>query len=107
VLKKERRLSSFREVENLTSASTPYFLLKYKREDGISKFGFIVSKKIDKRATVRNKVKRKLNKIVRENLDEIIDGTFLLIAREKSVNEETDKLLEAFREVLKKEKLLK
>lgn len=107
MLKKERRLSNFREIENLSSASSPYFLLKYKRENGLSKFGFIVSKKIDKRATVRNEVKRKLKKVVRENLDNIVDGTFLLIAKEKSIDEEKDKLSEVFRDILKKENLLK
>lgn len=107
MLKKERRLSNFREIENLSSASSPYFLLRYKRENGLSKFGFIVSKKIDKRATVRNEVKRKLKKVVRENLDNIVDGTFLLIAKEKSIDEEKDKLSEVFRDILKKENLLK
>lgn len=107
MLKKERRLSNFREIENLSSANSPYFLLKYKREHGLSKFGFIVSKKIDKRATVRNEVKRKLKKVVRENLDNIVDGTFLLIAKEKSIEEVKDKLSEVFRDILKKENLLK
>lgn len=107
MLKKERRLSSFGKIENLSSASTPYFLLKYKKENGLSKFGFIVSKKIDKRATVRNEVKRKLKKIVKENIDNIVDGTFLLIATEKSIEEEIERLSEVFREILKKENLLK
>jgi ribonuclease P protein component len=39
-----------------------------------SRFGFIVSKKVSKKAVVRNKTKRRLREIIRTNLAEIKKG---------------------------------
>lgn len=69
---------------------------------GAKRFGFVVSKKIDKRAVVRNKTKRILRTFVQERLDKIKSGyDFLFIA--KSSVENNSKL----EELLKKEGYLK
>jgi len=39
-----------------------------------SRFGFIVSKKFSKKATVRNKIKRRLRELIRIKLSEIKEG---------------------------------
>jgi len=39
-----------------------------------SRFGFIVSQKVSKKATIRNKVKRRLRSAVEENLENIKKG---------------------------------
>lgn len=46
--------------------ATPFFLLKYTR-NGLpyNRYGFVVSKKVSKKATDRNKAKRRLRDIVR------------------------------------------
>lgn len=47
-----------------------------------SRFGFIISKKFSPKATVRNKIKRRLREIVKINLDDIkkgIDGVLIVI----------------------------
>ena len=47
-----------------------------------SRFGFIVSKKISKKAVVRNKIKRRLRELVRINLKRIksgIDGVLVAL----------------------------
>ena len=46
----------------------------------ISRFGFIVSKKISKKATMRNKIKRQLRELIRKRiavLQKGIDGVFV------------------------------
>lgn len=40
----------------------------------ISRFGFIVSQKVSKKAAIRNKIKRRLNEIIRLNLKAIKKG---------------------------------
>ncbi|OGH02893.1 MAG: ribonuclease P protein component [Candidatus Levybacteria bacterium RIFCSPHIGHO2_01_FULL_37_17] len=108
MLKKENRLSKFGKIENLKSVSSPYFILKYKKGDEkTAHFGFIVSKKINKRAVVRNQVKRKLREIVVKNLESVMSGTFFLIAREKSTEASFENLDFSFKQILKKEKLVK
>jgi ribonuclease P protein component len=47
-----------------------------------SRFAFIVSKKVSRKAVVRNKVKRRLSEIVRERIKELsknIDGVFIAL----------------------------
>lgn len=47
-----------------------------------SRFTFIVSRKISKKATIRNKIKRQLRELVRPQMDKIkkgIDGVFIVL----------------------------
>ena len=44
-----------------------------------SRFGFIVSKKVSKKAVVRNKIKRRLREIIRSNLPEVKKGIDVVI----------------------------
>lgn len=48
----------------------------------VSRFGFIVSRKVSKKAIVRNKIKRRLRELVRETLSQIkpgIDGVIVVL----------------------------
>lgn len=57
-----------------------FLALKTCRNDfNCSRFGFVVSQKISKKATVRNKIKRMLRKIIEENLKTIKKGSDVLI----------------------------
>lgn len=104
MLKKESRLpkTKFRAQKTLNLQS---LILKIAANNvGISRFGFVVSKKIDKRAVVRNKVKRILRNCLQECLVEIRPGIdFLFIV--KRLPEKTICL--EIKEVLKKESYLK
>lgn len=67
-----------------------------------SRFGFLVSQKVSKKAVIRNKVKRRLSEIVRQKLKEIkkpIDGVFIAkpgIEKEKfqKIKEEIEKIFQ-------------
>lgn len=59
MLRRENRLIKGVRFNNSYSFSTPQFVLKIKKNDVfLNRFGIVVSKKIDKRAVVRNKIKR-------------------------------------------------
>lgn len=65
--------------------SLNFSLIAYNRKDKLnSKFGFIISKKISKRAVDRNRLKRILSEVVRNNLGEIKKGyNIVILAKQK------------------------
>lgn len=67
----------FKKGKNLDSE---FLFLKLRKNDlEISRFGFILSKKISKNATVRNKIKRRLREVVRKELGNIKSGFDIII----------------------------
>lgn len=74
------------------------FVLKTSENNlGLSRFGFVVSKKIDKRAVVRNKSKRFFRSYIEENLDKIKPGhDFLFILRKVPEKATRVKIKEVF-----------
>jgi ribonuclease P protein component len=67
----------FRRVRRVGRAyHHPFFVLTvaHQKEVGPSRFGFVISKKFDKRATVRNRTKRLLREAVKKHLEEVPEG---------------------------------
>ncbi|MDD3002695.1 MAG: ribonuclease P protein component, partial [Candidatus Shapirobacteria bacterium] len=62
--------------------------------------GFIVSKKISKRAVDRNKIRRILSEVVRENLERFENGTRIIFLMKKEIlgkkYDEVEKEVEKF-----------
>jgi len=84
VLKKQDRLTKKKDFEEVrvkgSMIQSPLFGLNYLIGKDDKKFGFIVSKKISKRAVDRNRIRRLLAESVRINIDKIginIWGVFL------------------------------
>lgn len=72
-----------------------------------SRFGFIVSQKVSKKAVVRNKIKRKMRGIVRKELKEIKTGTDnLFMALPGLEKKDFSAIQETISSLLKKAKLL-
>lgn len=85
---------------------TPLFVLKaHPNNLAHSRFGFVVSKQIDKRATARNKAKRRLRSCI-EELRLAIQPGFDILFILKSVTLPEEGLGESVRETLQKQKLL-
>lgn len=66
------------------------FSIRYDRNEGGLKVGVVVSKKVDKRATVRNRIKRVIMEAVRKNLP--VSSNFTLIFYVKVYSEDSKSL---------------
>ena len=69
-----------------------------------TRVGFIVSKKVSKKAVLRNRVKRKLREVMRANMEKIKGGFDIIITAKSIELEKIDKTLE---ELLKRSNLIK
>ncbi|MBU2578838.1 ribonuclease P protein component [Patescibacteria group bacterium] len=92
MLPKKNRLKKnkdFTKVIRQGKFSHSFFLsLKEAKNDlAQTRVGFVVSKKISKKATVRNKIKRWLREAVRANLDKIRSGKDIIFFTKKGIEE--------------------
>lgn len=97
---------------NGNRANTAYFSLRFIRnnEQANSRFGFIVGKKVDKKATQRNLVKRRLRSIVRNHLDELNEQSsfdVVIVAYDKIAELKFDELETLLVQALQQNKILK
>lgn len=113
MLPKKNRLTSdydFRMVRRRgKKVRTSLFDLYYLEIKGgaLSRFGFVVSTKLDKRAVRRNRVKRIFREGIKPILPKIKDGfDFVFWARRKSLEAESEQVRMAIRTALKKARLL-
>ena len=109
MLPKENRLTDdydFRRVKRLgKSYHCPLFKFSFapRKISGASRFGFVISKKIDKRAVVRNRIKRLLRQAVRENLEKIPEGfDIVFVVRPIIVGKSYEEVITEFDKVLSK-----
>lgn len=108
MLQRKFRLSLKTRLTNASSIASPFFLLKVV-ENGLSynRYGFVVSKKIDKRAVVRNKIKRKIRSCIEKVKDNIQGGhDMVFIARGTIADASAESLYINIQKVLRKENFL-
>ena len=107
MLKKINRLSSPRLLSP-KSIQSHYFSFKVAKNDlGLPRFAFVVSKKLDKRATTRNSVKRKLSSCIEEIFDRIKPGwDFVFYPKPGIVDASHKELSLEIESVFKKEGIL-
>ena len=67
-----------------------------------SRFGFIVGKNFSKKAVERNKIKRKLRELIKENLNKIKTGTDCVLVVMPGAESNYDKLKETVAKLFKK-----
>lgn len=67
------------EIDGSMYQSKSFGMGMYNRnDDEPSHFGFIISTKISKKAVVRNRIKRIMSEVIRENLDKLKNGYDIL-----------------------------
>jgi len=110
MLKKENRLKKKKDFDSIykkgkTIAGKLVFLKILKNNLDINRFGFVVSKKISKKAVIRNKIKRRLREIIKK---EIIKKGFDIIINTnlEILNKDYNKIRLEIRNLFKKAKLL-
>lgn len=81
----EKRLRfPFKKGMPKTSVNSPQFLLKYGQNNlNHSRFAVIVSKKIDKKATGRNKIKRRVVSVIKKVWKKELPFDFIFIVRKE------------------------
>jgi len=113
MLPKKNRLKKKKDFERIFKRGKGY------REDSLllrvisnnlqfSRFGFIISQKVSKKAVVRNKIKRRLRAIIRESLPKIkkgIDGVIIIVGSGIE-NNSFKEIKEKVGRLIKKAKLL-
>ena|SRR3989338_4190251 len=91
MFKKENRLVPGIKFNNSYFTTVPQFVLKEKgNELSINRFGIVVSKKIDKRATVRNSIKRFFRNTLRSLYGKMSAGHDILIIVKKGISGKTE-----------------
>ncbi|MFW6130438.1 MAG: ribonuclease P protein component [Atribacterota bacterium] len=84
-----KKNNDFRSVfKNGNTVNGELFFLKLKRNNlGINRFGFVIGTQISKKATVRNKIKRRLTEAIKQNLDKVKSGfDIIIIAKPKVID---------------------
>lgn len=107
MLKRKYRLTA-RTRWSGKSIKTPFFILKV-AQNGLlyNRFSFTVSKKVDKRAVVRNRVKRRLRSCIEGIFDDLKKGyDMVFLIKKEAVLETTDKLCLLMKNTLKTEGIL-
>ncbi len=87
MLPREYRLTKKKDFENVfkkgKTLKEEFLLLKIAKNNSKKvRFGFIVSQKISKKATIRNKIKRKISELIRQNIKRFkkgIDGIIITL----------------------------
>jgi len=89
-------------------AKQDFLALKFNKNNlKNSRFGFVVSSKVSKKAVVRNKVKRRLRESVRSKLDRIKKGfDIVFITFEKIKEKDFEQINSLIEKILKRSKLL-
>lgn len=113
MLPRSNRLTKKSDFENAFKKGSSFdekiFFLKLARNDlSYSRFGFVVSRKISKKAVIRNKIKRVLREIIRLELKKIKTGFDAIIIAKPDITEKTYRQIEeTIERVLRKSRLLK
>lgn len=92
MLDKENRLKKQKDFELVLKEKEAFlgkFLILKKTKNNLkqSRIGFVISKKVSKKAVVRNKIKRRIREIVRINLKRIKKGYDIIFFAKKSIVE--------------------
>lgn len=95
---------SFKKGAPRSYFQTPLFVVRYdKNSTGSLKCAVVVGKKVDKRAVVRNKIKRQLLEIIRETLSVETKATIAVYAKkpimEVALEEKKSELQKALRTI--------
>lgn len=85
MLKKKFRLPSYITLSHSSYSPSPFFTVKIgKNTLAHNRYGFVVSKKIDKRAVVRNRIKRQLRSCIEALQKDLSSGYDMLFIIKKT-----------------------
>ncbi len=108
MLKKEYRLTSG-SLSNPKNFKLPLFSLKISKNTlNENRFAFIISKKVDPRATERNTLKRKVRSCIEEIFDSIKPGNdFVFYPTRFAIDRDRSEIMKEIKRIFKENELLK
>ena len=109
MFKRKNRLTSGIRFSNSYSFSCPEFIFKSKNNGlNLNRYGVVISKKIDKRAVVRNRIKRIFrNTLFNLNENMILGHDILFIVKIGSQNKTKEEIQSSIENALGKAGLIK
>ncbi len=112
MLPKEYRLTKDKDFARVAhygqKAYSPELNLKWiKNNQPYSRWGIVVSLKVDKKAVVRNGIKRRLRAILREKINSLVPGWDVIIMTKDKIKElDYSQLQNVFLGILRKNNLI-
>lgn len=76
--------------------------LHFLADDMPPRLGLAVSRKVDTRAVVRNRIKRRLREYFRRQRESLAKGAYVVVARSRAANASAGELNEAFANALRR-----
>jgi len=96
-------------IEDGKKIEKEFLVLKFSKNSlgDVTRIGFVVSQKVAKKAFLRNKIKRRLREIVKNNLDNLKSGYDLIFFTKKAIKEKDFlEMKKTVEQILKQAKLL-
>ena len=108
MLAREYRLPAHIKLSHTRFFRTSLFGVKYTRNElSVSRFAFLVRKSVDKRAVVRNRIRRVFRSCIEELLNQIPPGYDMLFFLEKGIIDSTrEEVLREIGKALSEKELL-
>ena len=107
MFKRQYRLPSGIRIASQPTISTPlFFLKKGANQLSLSRFGFLVSKKVDNSAVIRNRTRRVIRSIIEDLFPNIQTGFDLLFILKKPIEKRTKELEDEVEQTLRKAQLM-
>ena len=113
MLSKNNRLHKDKEIKSLIHKGQTFFLPEFvikfqKNNSEARRFSFVISTKVDKKAVVRNRLKRQLREVARCLLPDINPGfDILIIAKKQALDLDFEQLNKQMGFALTKARILK
>ena len=112
MLPKANRLIKESEFKKVAKGAKPihskYLILKkVSTPEQETAFGLVISTKVSKKAVVRNKIRRRLREVIRDNLNEIVPGfKVMLVVKSTILDKEYKAIKTDLEQLLKKVRLI-
>lgn len=86
MLARDYRLPATVKLRNSRFLKTPNWSLKYAKNDAaVNRYGFVIRKSADKRAVVRNRIRRVFRSCIEELHQDMVQGNDMLFFLEKGI----------------------
>ncbi|MEX2007517.1 MAG: ribonuclease P protein component [Candidatus Levyibacteriota bacterium] len=108
MLKKKYRLPANVRLGKAETISAKYFILKTASSSlPYPRFAFVISKKVDRRAVIRNRIKREMASSIQRLIDKVSPGKDMVFILKRSAVESMPLLARSVKDVFLQEGLSK